>query len=315
MQRSYHLDFLSYYSLLSIPGLSGEIVRKARKVSLNQIPLLITGESGVGKEVLARAIHYESKNKGSFIAVNCAAIPESLAERELFGHEPGSFTGAKERKLGKFQLANEGTIFLDEIADMPFNLQAKLLRVIEEKEVWRVGAEKPEKVNFKLISVTNADIEKFVEKGAFRRDLYHRIEHIRINLPPLRDRMECFDELIRHFLKKYGGQKISFSSEVMNLMKAYSWPGNIRELEQVVNLAVVEKKTSEDRTITAEDLPEKLRVCLGKIPMTLSEKIDALKKKEIKKVLAEYDNNKTKVAEELGVSRKGLLKMMKRLKM
>jgi len=198
---------------------------------------------------------------------------------------------------------------------MPFNLQAKLLRVIEEKEVWRVGAEKPEKVNFKLISVTNADIEKFVEKGAFRRDLYHRIEHIRINLPPLRDRMECFDELIRHFLKKYGGQKISFSSEVMNLMKAYSWPGNIRELEQVVNLAVVEKKTSEDRTITAEDLPEKLRVCLGKIPMTLSEKIDALKKKEIKKVLAEYDNNKTKVAEELGVSRKGLLKMMKRLKM
>lgn len=314
MQEKYAVDFSQDYSISSIPGLSKEIIREALKVSASQIPLLITGGSGVGKEVLAKAIHYESKNKGSFIPVNCAAIPEDLAENELFGHEPGSFTGAIEEKPGKFQLANEGTIFLDEIADMPFRLQAKLLRVIEEKEVWRIGAKKPEKVEFKLICATNADIEKLVEQGIFREDLYHRIAHVRINLPPLRERMEYFDDLVRHFMKKYGGQKISFSSDAMSLMKTYFWPGNIRELEQVVNLVVLENKNSEDKTVIAEDLPEKLRICLEKIPMTLSEKIDALKKKEIKKALIKHNNNKTKAAKELGISRKGLSKMIRRLK-
>ncbi len=308
---------ISYeYSLYDIPGISKEIIEKARKGARGNKPLLIIGESGVGKEVLARAIHKQSKRKGHFVPVNCTSIPRELAESELFGYEPGAFTGAMKTGMpGKFELADGGTIFLDEIGDMPYELQGKLLRVIEDKEIWRVGSTKGKKVDFKVICATHQNIKKLVEKKAFRKDLYHRISGIEIHLPPLKERMEYFDKLVEYFLNKHGGEWINFTDEAKGLLKNYPWPGNIRELEMVIEFLIMEKEGSKDEIIRIEDLPEKIREPEEKIPETLQEKIEALKKKEIKKALEKHNGNKTKAAEELGISRRGLTKMLKRLKL
>src|SRR6188508_1793585 len=234
-----------------------DIVDLVHKIAKLSATVLILGESGTGKELLARLVHRESGDAESpFIAVNLAAIPRELAESTLFGHERGAFTGAHRQQLGKFELASGGTLFLDEVGDLRLDLQAKLLRAIQEGEIERVGGSKPIKTNFRLVVATNIDLEKAVKEGRFREDLYYRINVIPIRMPPLRDRIEDLPELARLFLDRY---KTKFrkpvrgiSGSALKILASYWWPGNIRELENLIERLVA---ISDKEWITDEDLP------------------------------------------------------------
>lgn len=220
----------------------------AKDVAGSLATVLITGESGTGKEVLARFIHENSgRGVGPFVAVNCAAIPENLLESELFGYEKGAFTGASGRKLGKFEAADGGTILLDEVGEIPIHLQAKLLRVLQEKEVERLGGLKPLKINTRILATTNRDLKVMAEEGSFREDLYYRLNVISIELPPLRKRKEDIKDLAEFFVKKYSGINSKplkpVSEEAMASLQSYDWPGNVRELEHTIERAVVLSKT------------------------------------------------------------------------
>src|SRR5918995_1847490 len=234
-----------------------DIVDLVQKVARLSATVLILGESGTGKELLARLIHRESgRGDAPFIAVNLSAIPHELVESTLFGHERGAFTGAHKQQLGKFELAAGGTLFLDEIGDLRFDLQAKLLRAIQEGEIERVGGQKPIKTDFRLVVATNVDLEKAVKDGRFREDLYYRINVIPIRMPPLRDRIEDLPELARLFLERY---RVKFrkpvrgmSDSALKILQSYWWPGNIRELENLIERLVA---VSDKDWITDEDLP------------------------------------------------------------
>ncbi len=222
--------------------------------------VLIRGENGTGKELVARAIHYNSPRKsGSMIAINCGAIPENLMESELFGHEKGSFTGAHERKIGKFQLANNGTIFLDEIAELKPEMQVRLLRVLQEKKFMPVGSNREVKTDARIIAATNRNLEKMIEEGTFREDLFYRLNVMPIFLPPLRDRIDDLGELSQYFMKRFSrahNRSITgITEEAMQVLKRYRWPGNIRELENVVERSFIVENS--DR-ITLASLPEAL---------------------------------------------------------
>ena len=238
-------------------SLTRDIVDLVQKVAKLSATVLILGESGTGKELLARLIHRESANpEAPFIAVNLAAIPRELVESTLFGHERGAFTGAMKQQLGKFELAGDGTLFLDEVGDLPMDLQAKLLRAIQEGEIERVGGAKAIKTDFRLIAATNTDLDKAVKEGRFREDLYYRINVIPIKLPPLRDRIEDLPELARFFLNRY---KMRFRKPIqgiadstLKILSSYWWPGNIRELENLIERLVA---VSDKEWITDEDLP------------------------------------------------------------
>lgn len=228
----------------------------ARDVAQSEATVLITGESGTGKEVLARFIHEHSGHAaGPFIAVNCAAIPENLIESELFGYEKGAFTGAVNKKIGKFEAADGGTILLDEIGEIPIHLQAKLLRVLQEKEVERLGALKPAKINTRVLATTNRNLKTMSEEGSFREDLYYRLNVISMELPPLRDRKEDVADLSSFFIKKYSEINKKpvkpLSADALKALQSYEWPGNVRELEHTIERAVVLSKSSE---ISARDL-------------------------------------------------------------
>lgn len=228
----------------------------AKDVAESEATVLITGESGTGKEVLARFIHENSGHaKGPFVAVNCAAIPENLIESELFGYEKGAFTGAVNKKLGKFETADGGTILLDEIGEIPIHLQAKLLRVLQEKEVERLGALKPSKINTRVLATTNRNLKEMSQEGTFREDLYYRLNVISMELPPLRDRKEDVADLSAFFIKKYSeiNKKAvkPLSDDALKALQSYDWPGNVRELEHTIERAVVLSKTNE---ITSKDL-------------------------------------------------------------
>lgn len=223
--------------------------------------VLIRGENGTGKELVARAIHYNSPRKsGPFTAINCGAIPENLMESELFGHEKGAFTGAVERKIGKFQIANNGTLFLDEIGELRPDMQVKLLRVLQEKKFTPVGSNREVKTNTRIIAATNRNLEKMMEDGSFREDLFYRLNVMPIFLPPLRDRTDDIPALVPHFIKKFAKQHssaiTSISPEALETLKAYRWPGNIRELENVIERAFIVENSNQ---ITAASLPENLR--------------------------------------------------------
>ncbi len=301
------------YSIDNIPGIDDNIIKIAKKSAKLNKYLLITGETGVGKEILARAIHKDSMRKGLFISINCISIPKDLMESELFGYEVGAFTGAyKGGNRGKIELANNGTLFLDEIGDMPFNVQGKLLRVIENKELWRVGATEGTKINFQLICATNRDLKELVRKGIFREDLYYRICFLEISLLPLKDRIDYLDGLIEFFLNKHGGNNILFSNESMKLLKFYLWPGNIRELEMVVELLIIDNENIKDKIVNVDDLPLKIKYTDEKIPKTLNEKINALKNRETREAMIKYKDNITKAARYLGVTREGLSKYLKK---
>ena len=228
----------------------------AKDVAGSEATVLITGESGTGKEVLARFVHENSGHaKGPFVAVNCAAIPENLIESELFGYEKGAFTGAINKKIGKFEAADNGTILLDEIGEIPIHLQAKLLRVLQEKEVERLGALKPSKINTRVLATTNRDLKTMSEEGTFREDLYYRLNVISMELPPLRERKEDIKDLSDFFIKKYSDINKKplkpLSDDALKSLQSYEWPGNVRELEHTIERAVVLSKTNE---ISAQDL-------------------------------------------------------------
>ncbi len=304
------------YQLHSSIGITDKIKKAVVSAAEDKNPVLITGETGVGKEVLARIIHNQTRRKGNFIPVNCAALPESLMESELFGYEPGAFTGAiKTGMPGKFELAEGGTILLDEIGDLPIELQGKLLRVIEDREVWRIGAKEGKKVDFKVICATHQDIKKLVNKGAFRIDLYYRIRFHEIYLPPLRERLEFLGEFVGYFLKDYRKYGVVITKAALDRLKGYNWPGNIRELKMVMERIAKKKEWERDKKIRVKDIPEEIRNPKNKTPKTLKEKIDKLKKEEIEKALEKYNGNKTKAAEELGIRREVLSRYVKRYKM
>jgi len=227
-----------------------------RKVADTEATVLITGESGTGKELVARAIHSGSSRRAApFVAVNCAAIPRELLESELFGHLKGAFTGAVRDKEGKFQLAEGGTIFLDEVGDLPLELQPKLLRVLQERVVEPVGGTAPRKIDVRVVAATNANLEQWIAEGRFREDLYYRLCVIPVQLPPLRERTEDIPLLLRYFCAKFGGEKVSFTKEALARLREYGWPGNVRELENTVERLLIMRESDQ---IGVEELPEKI---------------------------------------------------------
>jgi DNA-binding NtrC family response regulator len=235
-----------------------DIFNLVRKVSLTTTSVLITGESGTGKELIARSVHHQGKRGGGpFVAINCAAIPSELMESEMFGHEKGAFTGAHTRTVGKFEHANQGTLFLDEVSALRQDLQAKLLRVLQEREIERIGSNKPIKIDIRVIAATNTNLEAAVLEGKFRQDLYFRLNVVPVTLPSLRERREDIPLLAKHFLNKFNlafNKKIpGFSHKALDALMRYHWPGNIRELENLVERLVVLSNTSE--LIQLEDVP------------------------------------------------------------
>jgi len=227
-----------------------------RKVADTEAAVLITGESGTGKELVARSIHANSSRRDApFVAINCAAIPRDLLESELFGHVKGAFTGAIRDKAGKFQLAEGGTLFLDEVGDLPVELQPKLLRALQEKEVEPVGGTAVQKLEVRIVSATNLDIDKAIADGAFREDLYYRLSVIPIHLPPLRERRPDIPLLIRYFCGKHGAEKVSFAKDALETLVNYGWPGNVRELENTVERLLIMRNGD---LVGLDELPDKL---------------------------------------------------------
>ena len=228
-----------------------------RRVADTDATVLITGESGTGKELIARSIHANSSRREEpFVAINCAAIPRDLLESELFGHIKGAFTGAVKDKIGKFQAADGGTLFLDEVGDLPVELQPKLLRVLQEKEIEPVGGTKVQKVDVRIVSATNLDIDKAIGGGTFREDLYYRLAVIPIHLPPLRERRKDIPVLIKYFCGKHCSEKITIDNDALESLITYPWPGNVRELENTVERLLIMRNGD---VISVEDLPDKFR--------------------------------------------------------
>jgi DNA-binding NtrC family response regulator len=268
-------DRRSFQNVLSKNPKMLEIFDLIGHVAETTTTILIEGETGTGKEQIARAIHQASAahRKGPIVVVNCAALSENLLESELFGHEKGSFTGATGQRKGRFELANGGTIFLDEVGDIPAPMQVKLLRVLQERQFERVGGGECIRVDVRVIAATNRSLSKLVEEGTFREDLYYRLNVFRIDLPPLRDRSEDIPLLATHFAQKYsrpGQAPCHFCPDAMELLLSYSWPGNVRQLENAVERAVV---TARDGMIRPENLPSDLKQPLpskSRIPIDLS---------------------------------------------
>ena len=234
------------------------VVGLGRRAAASSIPVLIEGESGVGKELIARAIQGESECAGRpFVIVNCGAIPDKLVESILFGHEKGSFTGAADKRIGKFQEADGGTLFLDEVTELPLEAQVKLLRALHDGEIDPVGARRPIRVNFRLISATNQDMVKLVKEGRFREDLYYRLNVFPIRVPPLREQLDDVPELARHFLARFAAEERrrigSIGAEALDLLTRYSWPGNVRQLENAIFRAVV---LSDSDELTVDEFPQ-----------------------------------------------------------
>jgi DNA-binding NtrC family response regulator len=280
-----------------------QVIELIKIVARSNATVLITGDSGTGKELVARAIHSRSHRRGRpFVAVSCAALPESLLESELFGHEKGSFTGAYAQKKGKFEFANRGTLFLDEIGEMSANIQVHLLRVLEEKAFTRVGGNEEIKVDVRIISATNKDLKKAVVSGEFREDLYYRLNVVTIELPPLRERREDILLLAKHFLNKFAleNQKevAGFSPGAMEFLLRYDWPGNVRELENAIERATIVAKNS---LIEVADLThQSLSLAHSALP---GESLKEMEKNHILNVLCETGGNYSEAARILGITR------------
>lgn len=290
-----------------------DLIERIRDSSIN---VFITGESGTGKELAAKAIHYSGIRKGgSFIAVNCAAIPETLLESELFGYKKGAFTDAKSDKKGLIFEADEGTLFLDEITEMPPMLQAKLLRVLEEREVRPLGDTNSYPIDLRIISTSNCDITSSIQQGRFREDLYYRLKVIDIDMPALRERREDIPILVQHFIQKFSKELkravSGVSGDALKILLNYPWPGNVRELENIIQRAIT---LSRHEVISPEDLPASI---IQKADEKLFEKavegkftLDQLEKEYIRRVLIETGGNKSKAAERLGLDRKTLYRKL-----
>lgn len=294
------------------------VSQMAGRVAQSDATVLLLGESGTGKEILARAIHYNSPRKNKpLITVNCPAIPENLLESELFGHVKGSFTGAIKDRKGKFELANGGSIFLDEIGDLRQDVQAKLLRVLQEQEFERLGDSQPIKVDVRIIAATNKDIQKLVSAGKFREDLYYRLSVVPITIPPLRERKEEISYLVEYFIQRYKKDtEITIDPDVIDVLKKYDWPGNIRELENVIERAVV---LSPESQISIKSLPTHLTGKSQEINQKTSTDIyddlslENVERNAILMALEQAGGNQTKAAALLKIPRHVLLYRMKKL--
>lgn len=297
-----------------------KVYRMVERVSNATSNVLITGDSGTGKELVARAIHFSgNRAKKPFLAINCGAIPEDLVESELFGHKKGAFTGADSDKDGIFIAADGGTVFLDEIAEIPLNLQVNLLRVLQQREVKPVGSNKTLSFDTRIIAATNKDLEEEVEKGNFRDDLYYRLNVVEIPLPPLQQRREDIPLLAHHFLRKYNKELKrnlkGISSEAMSAMMAYQWKGQVRELENVIERSVL---LSDNEYLMPEDLPRSIQEVSGaeEIDMNtekLDEAVRGFEKHHIQSMLKRTDGNKSEAARLLGIDPSTLYRKMERL--
>jgi DNA-binding NtrC family response regulator len=286
-------------------------IHKARSTNAT---VLINGESGTGKELVARALHYGGNAAGTpFVPVNCGGIPDALLESELFGHVKGAFTGANETRAGFFQTADGGTIFLDEISNTSMAMQAKLLRVLQEKEFYMVGSKKPCKVNVRVVAASNVDLMQLVRKGLFREDLYYRLNIISIDLPPLRERENDILLLMDFFLTKYvkelGKAPMKFSLKAVKALQEYAWPGNVRELQNLIHRLVI---MADDHTIDTPDLPENFRYSASRTK-GLNRTLEEVEREYILDVLSAHKNNISQTALTLGIDRKTLRDKLKRI--
>ena len=295
------------------------IFRDASLIAPSESRVLITGESGVGKEIVADVIHaWSPRSGGPLVKVNCAAIPENLLESELFGHEKGAFTGAVAQRIGRFEMANQGTIFLDEIAEMTPQLQAKLLRVAQDGRFQRIGSNVEIRVNARILAATNRNLEEEVKKGRFRDDLYYRLNVVELNIPPLRERREDILPLANQMLGDLAKGRARFSSAVAECLEQYSWPGNVRELRNAMERAVL---LSGGELILPDHLPARVRggARLGSAAVAAPEAADAQRLEEIERqavldALRKHDFNRTDTAKALGISRRALLYKLQRLR-
>ena len=296
------------------------VIEMAVQVARRDSTVLLAGESGTGKELLAKAIHQSSLRAGKpFVPVNCGALPETLAESELFGHRKGSFTGAIADRAGKFEAANEGTVFLDEIGELTLPLQVKLLRVIQEREVDKIGNPHPVKVNVRILAASNRNLKNLVEDGQFREDLYYRLSVVTVELPPLRERREDIPMLIQHFSEilanRYGIPRLTISDEAIEKLVQYNWPGNVRELQNVIERVFVLAK---DDRIAASDLPPE--ICrsgsrIANISLKLPEEgidLEEVEKEILLQTLEKHGWNQTQAAKYLNISRKTLIYRMEK---
>ncbi len=320
-----------FYSFSNIIGKSPQmksLFEKILTVAPTDVTVLITGESGTGKELIANAIHQNSPRKNNiFLPINCAAIPGEILESELFGHEKGAFTGAVSQKIGKFELTSNGTLFLDEIGEMSLDLQAKLLRIIEQKEFMRVGGNKLIKVKTRIIAATNQNLEELVKSGKFREDLYFRLKVVHLKIPPLRERKGDIPLLVNHFIKKFGEihnkPEISITPETLKILEHYPWPGNVRELQNLIESLVI---FSTDNIIKPQNLPDELieksnfKVNLPQNPLPdlsdsviikLGQTLEEVEKMIILKTLEKFNGNKTHTAKVLGIGLRTLHRKLK----
>ncbi len=305
-----------------------EVLRIARTIATTPITVLLLGESGTGKEVLARALHqWSPRSERPFVAVNCVALTPELLESELFGHEKGAFTGAVAEKKGKFELAQGGTIFLDEIGDLAANLQAKLLRVLQEREFQRVGGVKDIRADVRILAATNRDLRQATQNGGFREDLYYRLNVVSLQLPPLRERSDDIPSLVSHFVERFRREMkrpgLGLAKEAMDILCSNPWPGNVRELSNTIERAVV---LAAGPNITAADLPGEVRqqsiqkragasqsIEVVDETLTLAESIEALKLSRVKSALAVAGGSQTRAAHLLGLPQSNLSRLMKNL--
>jgi len=312
-------DRFSFEHMIAESPAMQQVTEMAARVAQSDATVLLEGESGTGKELLAKAIHFHStRRERPIVVVNCAAIPENLLESELFGHRRGSFTGAVADKPGKFEAANGGTIFLDEIGELPVTMQAKLLRVLQSQEVDKIGDVRPVRVDVRVIAATNRDIEKMVAAGDFREDLYYRLAIVAIRMPPLRERTDDIPRLVQHFLGRHhraAQPPPQVDVAVSSAFNRYGWPGNIRELENVVQRALV---LDRDGVIGLDDLPERLMTrepTLARLRMKLPDEglsLEDVERELLIAALTRHDWNQTRAAAYLNISRSALIYRMQK---
>lgn len=302
----------SSFGIIGVSQVMNDLFAIIDKTASTNATVLIQGESGTGKELVARAIHYNSRqNKAPFVPVNCSAIPESLLEAELFGYMKGSFTGAADTRAGYFITADGGSIFLDEISETSLSVQVKLLRVLQDKQVYMIGSKNPRKVNIRIIAATNKNLPLLVKQGRFRDDLYFRLNVLPIEIPPLREHPEDIPPLINHFLHKYATETAipipSISDAALTALRNYSWPGNVRELENLIYRLVI---LCEGHEIDIADLPDHFKFCLSS-SRDLNRSLKQVEAEHISAVLSWVQNNRSKAATILGIDRKTLYNKIK----
>ncbi|RMI14196.1 MAG: sigma-54-dependent Fis family transcriptional regulator [Calditrichaeota bacterium] len=315
--RSELVEKFDLGNLIAHSGKMKDLLRMVAQVAHSDATVLILGESGTGKELLARAIHYNSpRREKPLITVNCPSIPENLLESELFGHVKGAFTGAIKDRKGKFELADGGTIFLDEIGDLPEALQAKLLRVLQEHEIERLGDSRTLRVDVRVIAATNKNLENLVREGKFREDLYYRLSVVPLTIPPLRERREDIPFLVDHFLRQYAGERrLRIDPAVISALQAYDWPGNVRELENIIERMVV---LSRSDTLTLQDLPPHIvQANAPENPVGVSGEegelsLEEIERRAIIEALHRAGGNQTQAAKLLKIPRHVLLYRMKK---